>query len=335
MATPKHRDVEHGAPVDRKVPNKKKMEEKNDWTLHIVIASITMVAVFGCAIIGGLVTGDDVFFVIIGIISAMALMSASIVGLRAYCDKSLAEYQDTDAESSQDKESAKVFDLRGTFTKSEDEDHDYYNNQHPGKLEKQPTKDIYEPTRGNAHSVFGEMSALSPRSFEGDSAYQEHQDRYERQVSTEASTAPSMTTKKGRYVPQHTPGRESSENSRTWRRGAFDFASVASTRKSNAPPRRADPPEQSGSVTHNQPQVSREPAAHKMATDGHIVVQEYEKRTTISHHRNDEERLERSNSPAPATREVSIFSQSLFDNHKCSLLTRLLALYCFHLYRQN
>lgn len=187
-------------------------EESNTsgMTLLVVIFSLVFVAVFGGALVGGIVSGDPegTFFTIIIVTSTLAIAVAVIFGIRkVYCKKS--KHNDADQKH----------DLRGTFTRSEEENqHDgedpEYDRHYEERYESRPT-----PVNARINEIKAghcDMSALSPTTLE---------------METDERTTPGKRS--GR-----TPRRRESSG-----RGAFNFANVSVGSERRDGPRREDPPE--------------------------------------------------------------------------------------------
>lgn len=121
----------------------------NTSSLLVVILSLVFVAVFGCALIGGVISGDPTngFFITIIVASALAISFAVGVSIRYIVSKRV---QNDEADQYLTKD-----DIRGTLP-SNDEENQY-------KEEESAYLEI------PAKSVVGEMSALSPQSYGEDS----------------------------------------------------------------------------------------------------------------------------------------------------------------------
>jgi hypothetical protein len=222
-------------------------DQSRSTTLFIVILSLLFVAVFGGALVGGVVSGDPTngFFITIIAASAVAISVALLVSLRYYC-KNRSSNTEEDGRFNKD--------LRATFSNSDEE------NLH-GEMK------YYEGRRGQYHhhhgrtpvqarikeiqatSVVGEMSALSPHSYDVESL----------------STRRDLIREKNQ-IP---------------RKGLFDFASVASAKQSPSVQQvREDPPEGAGPATYHAAWIvrghSQDPAAPKVTADGEIVSDEEE-----------------------------------------------------------
>ena len=191
---------------------------KSGMTLLVVIFSLVFVAVFGGALVGGIVSGDPdgTFFTIIIVTSTMAIAVAVIFGIqKVYCKKS------------KDRDMDKRNDLRGTFTRSEEENHHYdedprYDGHYEEHYEPRPTPVNARINEIKAGSVAGDMSALSPTTLE---------------METDTRT---RGNRSGR-----TPRRESSG-------GPFDFANVSVASERRNGPRREDPPESSDAPSYTE-----------------------------------------------------------------------------------
>lgn len=221
--------IDHGEPVD---PN----DHNPSTTFIIIIVSLLFVAVFGGALVGGIVSGDpsNGFFITIIAASAVAIAVAATVTCRYYRNNKEAE------------EYIKQ-DIRGTFTRSGDEE-----NGHDEEVEDYDRHHVYGHARTPVdarikevlpRSVAGDVSALSPHSYDIES----------------------YTT------------RDIGHNKRRERRGLFDFASVASSKRSFKSVRtpREDPPEESERYGPNtQRETSMEPSATYAATDGKIIEED-------------------------------------------------------------
>jgi hypothetical protein len=185
-------------------------------TLAVVIFSLVFVAVFGGALVGGIVSGDPdgTFFNIIIVCATMAIAVSVIFGIRkVYCKKR----KDSDMDQKTD--------LRNTFTRSEEENYYYgedpeydghYEERYEERYEQRPTPVNARIKQIQARSVAGDMSALSPTTLE---------------MEMDQRTTPGKRS--GR-----TPRRESSGR-------PFDFADVSVASERRDGPRRKDPPEYS------------------------------------------------------------------------------------------
>lgn len=209
-------------------------DESNKTTsLLIVVLSLVFVAIFGGALVGGILSGDptNAFFVTIIVASVVAISVALGVSVR---------YIVTHRPNGEnDEEYLGKENVRNTFSGSDEENHsheeypdytprDYcYPNRTPVESE---IKEI------EAKSVFGEMSALSPTTYEEGSC----------------STFRHHIIKDGQ-------------------RG-FDFSSITEEKFSG----RQDPPEGAGLATiqsaWNARGSSQDPSAPKFSTDGGIIV---------------------------------------------------------------
>eukprot|EP00339_Tiarina_fusa_P022296 CAMPEP_0117024186 /NCGR_PEP_ID=MMETSP0472-20121206/17985_1 /TAXON_ID=693140 ORGANISM="Tiarina fusus, Strain LIS" /NCGR_SAMPLE_ID=MMETSP0472 /ASSEMBLY_ACC=CAM_ASM_000603 /LENGTH=674 /DNA_ID=CAMNT_0004730541 /DNA_START=127 /DNA_END=2151 /DNA_ORIENTATION=- len=241
-------EIEYGNDASHERPAGKK-----NLTFLIVIVSLLFVAVFGGALVGGVVSGDPsnaFFFTIIGA-SAFAIGVACLVSIRFYLTSADDGYEIEDYEK----------DVRGTFTRSEDEDddgedgedeEDYYDDAaYRSRFAKTPVDARIKEVR--AKSVAGDVSALSPSTYEADS----YASRREYSQDTRDH--------------QHRSDRKH-RNDRGAKRGPFDFASVASSRRT--PVRRQDPPEEAAPAVYydddDEPrqQRSMDPEAPRLTASG-------------------------------------------------------------------
>jgi hypothetical protein len=242
-STEHHVSVESGGPVDIR-STATMQSRRSTGTLLIVIASLFFVAVFGGSLIGGIVTGDpnNVYFTIIVV---FAMLAICIVGTLAV---KTMNYEPSDR-TLQDK----TTDLRNTFTSRSDEE------RNEDMLH---GRDRYLPERTpvmreiRAGSVAGDMSALSPHSYEG-----ELSSKYRRDDPSDCNTE------------KHTQNKEKSANRS--RRGPFDFSSIASSRSKRKMRRKEDPPEaippQNSRLYQSQ---SRDPAAAKVSHEGDLIQED-------------------------------------------------------------
>lgn len=217
-------------------------ENSSTSSLLIVILSLVFVVVFGCALVGGVLSGDPTngFFITIVVASALAVAVAAGVSIRyIYINR----FRDDDS----DNQGLSKEDVRGTFSNSEEDDE--YDEEYANRYAHNQTREDHFPNRNpiatqikeiQAKSVVGEMSALSPQSYDGDSlsALRHHiiQDQY----------------KLGRQ--------------------GFDFTSITSN-QNNENNRREDPPEglrvQPNWIARG---ASKDPSARKFSTDGEIIL---------------------------------------------------------------
>ncbi len=130
-------------------------EGSNTASLFIVVLSLLFVAIFGYALIGGVISGDPTngFFITIIVASTLAIVVSGGVLVRYIIAKRTRD-NDSDQYLSKDN--------RGTFSGS-----DLENQQ----VEENVAQDAEDETLMEIHpkSVFGEMSALSPSSYGEDS----------------------------------------------------------------------------------------------------------------------------------------------------------------------
>ena len=139
------------------------------FTLVVVISSLVFVAIFGGALVGGIVSGDpdDAFYTVILVCSLLAIVcAASAVAYNMH--RKRQQHQSLEGKGS---------DLRNTFTRSADEeygeDEEYYHRHQPqGRTAANtPVQERIQEIRAGTKSVFGEISALSPRTYEVQTRY--------------------------------------------------------------------------------------------------------------------------------------------------------------------
>jgi hypothetical protein len=233
-------------------------------SLFIVIVSLLFVAIFGGALVGGVVTGDpsNNFFITIISASGVAITIAFAVTIRYYCkNQRSANTDDSDDRINKN--------IRGTFSGSE-EDHpdedDYFESGHGQQRQHHGHHNHHRPSYHSrtpvqarikeiqAQSVAGEMSALSPHSF----------------------GVESLSTRKDIPISKKKIQKQLLQQEKQQRRGLFDFSSPNSFRLS--PPKaqtREDPPEGAGQATYYAAWITRgqsqDPDAHKVNEHGEIV----------------------------------------------------------------
>lgn len=238
------KEIVHDDSVERDAEDGKLTEDEisSSSSLLIVVVSLLFVAIFGGALVGGVVSGDPTgsFFITVIVASGVAISVALGVSIRYYLIN----------HAKKDDEYLSKEDVRGTFSNSDDENHqerEYFDrHQDHSHLRTQSQLDHY-PTQIpiesrikdiQAKSVFGDMSALSPQT-------------YDEQILT--------TLEQGR-------------------RGLFDFSSITSKKLESNVNVREDPPEGVGSSTFqyiwNTRGHSQDPSAPKFSTDGGIITDE-------------------------------------------------------------
>jgi hypothetical protein len=225
------------------------VEGKKNLTFLIVIVSLLFVAVFGGALVGGVVSGDPsnaFFFTIIGA-SAFAIGVACLVSIRFYLINRDEDYDMEEYEK----------EVRGTFTRSQDEDEDenegddeeeYYDEAaYHGRFANTPVGARIQEVR--AKSVTGDMSALSPTSYEVESYASRREYSQDNQNHRDRRTNRNHRGERGA------------------KKGPFDFASVASSRRTV---RRQDPPEEAAPLAYDEPKIQRsmDPEAPRFTASG-------------------------------------------------------------------
>mmetsp|Transcript_12047 Transcript_12047/g.28559 ORF Transcript_12047/g.28559 Transcript_12047/m.28559 type:complete len:625 (-) Transcript_12047:96-1970(-) len=142
------------------------LEEKNsNSSLLIVILSLVFVAIFGCALVGGVISGDPTngFLITIIVASTIAISVAMGVSIRyIYMNRT----RDNDDDRYLSKEN-----MRGTLSSSDEENqydeeppHNQTHTYFPNTAAVEPKiKEI------QAKSIVGDMSALSTQSYDDDS----------------------------------------------------------------------------------------------------------------------------------------------------------------------
>ena len=237
---PNPRAIEYG----HDVAHHENEGEKKNFTFLIVIVSLLFVAVFGGALVGGVVSGDPsnaFFFTIIGA-SAFAIGIAALVSIRYYAHGKRNNDEDYDIETMEKDDIA-----RATFSRSEDEDEveaddeEYYDEEAYRRRYSDKTPVDARIKEVRAKNVPADyVSALSEADYTSRNDYTEetrdHRAKYRR-------------------------------NERKEKKGSFDFTSVASSSRLSV--YREDPPEESGpAVYENQDQRSKDPSAPKIAASG-------------------------------------------------------------------
>ena len=210
-------------------------------SLLIVILSLVFVAIFGCALVGGIISGDPTsgFYITIIVASTIAISVAMGVSIRYI-------YMNRTRDNNDDRYLSKE-NMRGTLSSSDEENqydeepphnqtHTYFPNVTAVESE---IKEI------QAKSVVGDMSALSPHSYDDDTLSYRH------------------------YII-----RDFYKNDRQ----GFDFSKITPNENEVQGKTREDPPEGVGLATIQAAWVtrgtSRDPSAPKFATDGEIIGDE-------------------------------------------------------------
>lgn len=253
------------------LPNGEDSTSSKFTTVLIVVASLLFVAIFAGALVGGIVSGDPTngFFVTIIVSSAVAISVAVVVSIR-YCVKIRAASRQSSSEN--DRYLSK--DGRATFSNSDEDNHeDYYYDEHRRRsksgVHQGHHRRLRTPHGGRHHgshtpvgarireiqaaSVAGEVSALSPQTYDVES----------------------LSTRKSRGNRQQKRG-AAAINSSDRGGGAggggalFNFSNVACEA-----PAREDPPEGAGPATYHAAWLvrghSQDPSAPKVTADGQFI----------------------------------------------------------------
>lgn len=228
-------------------------EQKGNSTFWVVIVSLLFVAVFAGALVGGVLSGDPSsgFFITIIAASGVAIGVAATVSLRYYCQPS---YDDAHPHGINKEYGGE--DIRGTFPSEddyvEDEEVAYYSRQAPGRHIAHTPVDARIKEVKAPRMAPGDVSAMSPHSYDVESYAQSEFTRSEYQGNG--------------YRLRIKPSQEQVE-----RRGPFDFSSVASSRQE---PVREDPPEEAtGGCVPMCGMIGppKDPSAAFATADGHLV----------------------------------------------------------------
>lgn len=236
------------------------VDEHSDTTsLLIVILSLVFVVVFGCALIGGVISGDPTngFFITIVVASLLAISVAMVVSIRyIYANRA----RDDDAVQNLSK-----IDARGTLSSSDEENQ--YEEDYVNQLPRDQIRDyLIEPDIKDiqANSVVGEMSALSPHTYDEDS----------------------LSTFHHHIIKDHY---------KNGRQG-FDFSRITQGEHGEKIKSRQDPPEGVGLATMeaawNTRGNSKDPSAPKFSTDGKIIGDEDDRQDQSEGDRHDTEASE-------------------------------------------
>jgi len=227
---------------DSRVADGERMDDDNKTTsLFIVVLSLVFVAIFGGALIGGIVSGDpnSAFFVTVIVASVFAISIAFGVSIRYFITQRATGENDDEYFGKEN--------VRQTFSASDEENHYYEEN---GKRSPDyETQDYHYPTHTpvaskikeiEANRVGGEMSAMSPTTYDEGS----------------------LSTFRHHII-------------QSGRRG-FDFSSITSTKNGEKVNAREDPPEGTGQETiqaaWNARGNSQDPSAPKFSTEGGIIA---------------------------------------------------------------
>eukprot|EP00536_Pseudo-nitzschia_multiseries_P001563 jgi/Psemu1/294456/fgenesh1_pm.19_\ len=210
-------------------------------SLLIVVLSLVFVAIFGGALIGGIVSGDptNAFFITTIVASVFAISVALGVSIRYFVTRPGTDGADGDYQKD---------DVRGTFSSSDEEN--YYDEDYGKRSPDYEAQNYRYPSKNpiapqikeiEATSICGDMSALSPTTYDEGS----------------------LSTFRHHII-------------QNGRRG-FDFSSITSTKNGeNVNSTRADPPEGTGTesiqAAWNARGSSLDPSAPKFSTEGDIIV---------------------------------------------------------------
>lgn len=231
-------------------------EKKFSNTFLIILISLLFVAIFGGALVGGVVSGDpsNGFFITIIAASGVAIVVVILASIR-YCIN-LRTAAANEPENRM-KESPQSANLQPTFTRTADEDeeagYDYDGREHYIQEEVQTI---------NAQSMApGDVSAMSPGTYDYD------------MESSFGQTASQFT--RSEYQGR---GRSSDAYERQRYSGPFDFETVASSQyERHERVYREDPPEEFGggqSYGYSLSSVSRDPEAAVATADGKFIKEE-------------------------------------------------------------
>ena len=219
-------------------------ESSSTTSLLIVVLSLIFVAVLGCALIGGVISGDPTngFFITIIVASALAISIAIGIALRMYSNRA----RDENYHQYLSKEN------KGTFSTSDEEnphEEEYINRPPLNQTHEYHYANQSEIKEIQAKSVLGEMSALSPHSYGGDS------------IST---------------FRHHIIGNHNNNG-----RQGFDFSRITPGGQGENSKKREDPPEGVGEATMQAAWdtrgCSQDPSAPKCSIGGEIIGNECDK----------------------------------------------------------
>ena len=209
-------------------------ERSKNSSLLIVIVSLLFAGIFGGALIGGVVSGDPTnsFFITIIVASCLAIAMALGVSIRYY----LIKYETDEAEFLSKE------DIARTFSNS-DEGNYQDSGEDIDRLQGESRDNYYsahmhvnsEIKEIQAKSVYGEMSALSPQTYDEES----------------------LTTTRGQ-------GRQA---------GLFDFSKNQSGSKTREDPPEGNG-SSAFQTAWNTRGHSQDPSAPKFSTDGKIITEE-------------------------------------------------------------
>lgn len=234
-------------------------QKRMSSTFLIILVSLLFLAVFGGALVGGVVSGDpsNKFFITIIVASGVAIGIAAIVSLRYCCLQRAAKRQH---ETNNAMKTNNNRDVRQTFTQSADEDEEvgYFDSQGHFFQGQGPVQEAIQEVKARK-MLPGDISAMSPGSYALESCTQASSPAFAR--GTYKGT--------GYRIRQPNPRPQAD-----YREGSsFDFASIVSTKESYPP--REDPPEDGiGSNLYSGTGMARDPSAAKVTADGNILTDE-------------------------------------------------------------
>lgn len=208
-------------------------ESQGCSTLLVVIVSLLFVAVFGGALVGGVLSGDasNGFFFTIIAASIFAVISGIFAGIRYCCH------------SSKNTDIPEIKEDKGTFISDEEEGEVV--KQKPRKRSKAPRIREVDPATG-----VSDVSVLSPNTYDVN---------YDVESVMTDSDATGITSFAGRILL----------NKSRQRKPGFDFTSVIRGEQSRG---RADPPEETAVTAKTQTRQlgPRDPSAARVAMNGGI-----------------------------------------------------------------
>jgi hypothetical protein len=235
-------------------------ENKFSVSFLIILVSLLFVAVFGGALIGGVVSGEpsNGFFITIIAASGAAIGVAAIVALRYWCQQRAARNESTSVPKDSRRRDIRD-DIRGTNTRTEDEDEEvgysdtrgrYYPNHGPVKEEIQEVEAPYMAP--------GDVSAMSPGTYD-----------YESYAQTRSHFTRSEYDGNGYRL------RINQRENEEYRPSPFDFESVTSKKSQ---PTREDPPEDPVGGTlysgNSGMPMSKDPSAAIATADGSMLSED-------------------------------------------------------------
>lgn len=259
--------------------------ESSKSSLIIVILSLLFVAIFGCALVGGVISGDpnNGFLITIIVASSIAISLAMGVSIR-YIYVNRTQKDDDDRYLSKEN-------MRGTLPSTDEENQD---NEEPPHDQ---NHNYYYPNAAGIESeikeiqtksVFGEISVLSPHSIDDETLSLRHHIIRDRKRD----------------------------------RQGFDFSRITSGENGENIRMREDPPEdppegiglanvQTALVTRG---TSQDPSAPKFSTDGDIIGDESENQ--IQNHR------EQNDNKSHVSEKSGIPENNVDDGNSSTIQTR-------------